>query len=885
VEKKLVENSNISSEKYKELILNAPFAFAYHKIVLDDLGNPIDYIFLDLNEAFELMTTLKKSEIINRNITEVIPNIKKDKFDWIKFYGEIALTGKEKVFEQYSDQIKRWYKVKAYSTEKYYFSTLFIDITDRKNYEENLIISEEKFLKLFKLSPDIIILTNIENDVGKVIDVNNNFLKLSGYSLDECIDKTVTELGLWSNNEERNNFKNIINKYNCIKNMEFDFKSKRGKIYNCLISSEVIEINNQKHILSVIRNITDQKKIQDKLNNERLKLKTIIESLPAYVFLKDINGVYLACNQKVEELFGVKEKDIIGLTDFDFLDKEIANSFRKSDLKVIESRETISNTELISYPKNNREEYLLTVKTPIYDSNGNIIEILGVSRDITEIYKVQQELHDREEIYSSIVNQASESIALIDFETARFVEFNNSACNLLGYTKEEFKNITLEDIQAKEKLDGIRKKFEEVKNKGTISFETKHKTKKGNILDIFASSTYLKIKDKEYISGIWSDITDRNKIQKELLENEKKLKEAQSLAKLGNWEFDIKNNKLQWSDEVFNIFDVDKNKFNASYEGLLNKLHPDERTEFDNAYKKSLSDKTGYDIVHRLVMKDSSIKYIHSIISNYYNDHDEAIFSKGTVQDITDRVKIEEEIKLLNQNLEKKVKERTDQLETANKDLESFAYSVSHDLRAPLRHIDGFTKLLKNSIKISNVDSEKYFNKITESSNKMSKMIDDLLNFSRLGRKILEKIDVNLNILVNQVIEQYKIDIGNRNIEFIIGTLPIVKGDQGLLQIVFENLISNAIKFTSKKDLAIIEINQCQNTNKRCNIYIKDNGAGFDMSYVHKLFGVFQRLHPESEFSGTGIGLANVKQIIQKHNGTIHVESEVNKGTTFYLSL
>ncbi|MFN4151193.1 MAG: sensor histidine kinase, partial [Candidatus Sericytochromatia bacterium] len=229
---------------------------------------------------------------------------------------------------------------------------------------------------------------------------------------------------------------------------------------------------------------------------------------------------------------------------------------------------------------------------------------------------------------------------------------------------------------------------------------------------------------------------------------------------------------------------------------------------------------------------------------------------------------------------------RTMLLEKANKDLESFAYSVSHDLRAPIRHIDAFSKILHNTIKDNiNEESERYFNKINSASKKMSKMIDDLLLFSRLGRKVLDKKDINLNILVKDVIEKYKKDIGERKIEFKITELPIVNGDNDLIQIVFENLISNAIKFTSKKDIAVIEIGQIKNEDESNNIYIKDNGVGFDMNYINKLFGIFQRLHTEQEFEGTGIGLANIKQIIQKHGWEIRGEGKINEGATFYISL
>jgi light-regulated signal transduction histidine kinase (bacteriophytochrome) len=248
-------------------------------------------------------------------------------------------------------------------------------------------------------------------------------------------------------------------------------------------------------------------------------------------------------------------------------------------------------------------------------------------------------------------------------------------------------------------------------------------------------------------------------------------------------------------------------------------------------------------------------------------------------------IRSKEQIEKYNRMLEQKVEERTAQLNQANKDLESFAYSVSHDLRAPLRHIDGFMRLMKENIKPMEPKVQEYFDKISTSSKGMSVMIDELLKFSRLGRTELHFKTVDLFAVVSNIIEQFKPDYEKRNIHWKNNVQSLVKGDPVLLKVIFENLISNAIKYTSREKIAEIEIGEKTIDKKLVCIFVRDNGVGFDMTYKDKLFGVFQRLHKHEDFEGIGIGLANVKQLVTKHGGTINVESELNKGTTFYINL
>jgi PAS domain S-box-containing protein len=285
------------------------------------------------------------------------------------------------------------------------------------------------------------------------------------------------------------------------------------------------------------------------------------------------------------------------------------------------------------------------------------------------------------------------------------------------------------------------------------------------------------------------------------------------------------------------------------------------------------------------VRRDGSRFWANAII-NVLRKEDGSLYGFAKVTcDLTERKKAEDHIRKLNAELEQRVRDRTAQLEAANKELEAFSYSVSHDLRAPLRAIDGFSRILLEDY-ISNLDEEgkRVLSVIRNNTQKMGQLIDDLLLFSRLGRQEISPADIRMTELAKGVFEEIKPPANERNLQFNMKTLPLAQGDRSMVKQVFANLLSNAIKFTRAKEMATIEIGGTNNGVENI-YYVKDNGVGFDMQYVGKLFGVFQRLHSAAEFEGTGVGLAIVQRIIHRHGGRVWAEGKVGEGATFYFTL
>ena len=381
--------------------------------------------------------------------------------------------------------------------------------------------------------------------------------------------------------------------------------------------------------------------------------------------------------------------------------------------------------------------------------------------------------------------------------------------------------------------------------------------------------------EPQRLIGINLDITAQKLAEEQLIKSDTHLKTAQRIGKLGSWEYEINTGKITWSDEVFRIYGIEPSPHPPSYDQLQRYIHPDDWEHFDNTVQTAVQLQQSYDLEHRIIQPNGSLIYVLARGEMIYDSSGQLTRIIGTAMDVTAQ-------KLS----EAKIIQTANQLANTNRELESFSYSVSHDLRAPLRHMHGFVNALQQRLKtheaLNDPKVAHYLQVIESSSQKMAHLIDGLLTLSRYGRRPLEATEISIRALVDEAIEILCTDPHHNPLaKFAIGDLPTTVGDPTLLQQVFHNLISNALKFSRNQPQPLIQIDSLPDQTIR----IKDNGVGFQMEYADKLFGAFQRLHNEREFEGTGIGLAIVQRIVQRHGGSIWAEGYPDQGATFFIKL
>jgi len=612
------------------------------------------------------------------------------------------------------------------------------------------------------------------------------------------------------------------------------------------------------------------------------------------------------------EIYGVKQSEVP--KNF----AEYSNYIHPDDLEYLENTVEHAIEAHQSYSLQHRiirqdsqEAWLQCYGKVEFDDNDNLIGTIGTVQDISLQKQLETEKKQTQQLYEDIFSSATEGFVIRNID-GKTIQANPALCKMYGYSKDEFLTLNLEQLIPPDSQENLQKRKKTIENKQMYFNEVKRVCKDGTILDVEVHASLINYQGEPHVFSIVHNITERKRTENII----KNIAEGVSsttgkaffhqlilqMAKLFHAHYAFislidENDPImlntfvlcidhQIVDNISYAFQNSPcgevlNHETCAYPSEVQKTFPLDQQLVDMKAESyigtPLFDTNGQPIGVIVIMDTKpmeNIEYIKEIMQ---------IFAARTGAEL-ERVKAQNELKAHQNNLEATVKTRTKELEAVNHELESFSYSVSHDLRSPLRAIDGFSKALMDDYE-DKFDAEGHdlLLRVRKNTIRMGKLIDDLLNLSRLGRVKLTTEMQNLGDVAKEIMNNLQEADPSRKVEFKCTVTDLVSADTEQMRIVLDNLLNNAWKYTSKKETTIIEFGKILE-NERSIYFVKDNGTGFDMAYSSKLFGAFQRLHGR-EYEGSGIGLATVQRIIRRHHGSIWAEAAVDKGATFFFTL
>jgi PAS domain S-box-containing protein len=598
------------------------------------------------------------------------------------------------------------------------------------------------------------------------------------------------------------------------------------------------------------------------------------------------DGIYVDANEGFLTLMGFTREDVIGKTSLE-LNIWADPADRQRLIEGLKKNGQVSNLEAGFCMKDGTTVTGLMSATVLMLKG--VPHIISITRNIEEIKKTQDALRDSEEKYRELFENALEGIYQSTPE-GRFLSTNPAMARIYGYDSAEelIESVTNIASQIYVHPDDRDEILHILATDGILSdHEVQHRRKDGSTvwLSLHARTVRDEAGKVIRLEGMAVDITERKQTEEALRNSERKYRNIFENATEGIFQSTPDGRYVSVNPAFARIGGYDSpDEMISTVTDIQRKMyaHPEDREKLLELLDKQ---DTVNNFEAEIRRGDNTIVWISMNVRAIRDQAGKITLLEGTIQDITRRKQAEEETRKLNAELEKRVIERTAQLEAANKELEAFSYSVSHDLRAPLRGIDGFSQALLEEYRDGLDETGRdYLNRVRRAAQKMGFLIDDILKLSRVTRYELRRESVDLSGMVKELIESYRISEPGRVVDGIVQDGIVVQGDSYLLQIALRNLIDNAWKFTGRTPRGRIEFGTLVEGGKNV-CFIRDNGVGFDMAYADKLFGAFQRLHKTDEFPGTGIGLATVKRIINRHEGEIWTEGKVGEGATFYFTL
>jgi PAS domain S-box-containing protein len=757
-----------------------------------------------------------------------------------------------------------------------------IDVTEKKKWEQEILLKEKRLRALLDNSVDVVTILTPEL---KPTYISSSVERVLGYTEEEAMNMCILTL---LHPEDYQCIQKSINNAERLPGIPVSVPVGRYRHKNGdwrYMEATVTNLLHEPSIMGIIQNlwdVTSQKLAEQQKEFERVDKEALINSTEDLIWSVGKDFKLIAGNKafidSIRNSTGkiVRPGDDLLLKDFFSLDYLLfwEELYRK----------TLSGNahkeELLIPAKENKDEIWHEIRfNPIYN-NEHLVGIACYARNITEQKKSEKIIIKEKEFSDSIINALPGIFYLFD-SNGKFLRWNKNFETVSGYSSEEISMMTPDQFFEGEEKKYIIERIKKVFENGTSDAEAHFVSKNGTRSPYYFSGSSAVVNEKPCLIGMGIDISERKKAEELVLKINAQLHTAHEIAQLGYWENDVVNNKGYWSDEMYKICDIPFDEEIIPRETFAKIVHPDDKNTHRDGFAFSLENKPLKTSEIRILCKDGSVRHVLILSATVVDKDGKVTTIVGTMQDITKLKENERTLIELNQKINKRVEE----LAISNAELEQFAYIASHDLQEPLRMVTGFLTQLEKKYQDQLDDkAQQYIHFATDGAIRMRKIILDLLEYSRVGKKDYEFEEIDMNELVQETVHFRQAIIEEAGAVVHCENLPVIYGSKTPIHQVLHNLISNALKYHKNDTKPVITISS-EDSLTHWKFSVSDNGIGIDSMFFDKIFVLFQRLHNKDEFSGTGIGLAICKKIVEYHQGKIWVESELGNGSTFYFTI